>query len=480
MTVLRETIRVKRPAAEAFAYVADFTTTTEWDSTAKKARKLTPGPVERGTRFLVTCAMPLGTIDIEYEVAELDPPNKIVLRGNSRFFDIKDTITFTESGTTTQIVYQAQFHFGPVIKSLAGAMEPGLKRMGKASVKGLKEALDDKFPAPKLTGKDATADKLVLPKLARFTRLGYRRGRKHWNPVSADMRGKHVVITGSSTGLGFASAMELARRGADLTLVMRNKARAEEVKREIAAETGNGSIALEMADLSLLAEVDALVARLKDRGQPIDVLINNAGALYNEWQATSEGIERSVALLLLSPFRLTLGLKPLLAAADEARVINVVSGGMYSQKLSVKRLVSKEDEEFSGATAYARAKRALMVVTRHWARAWRKEGIVVNAMHPGWADTPGVKTSLPTFHALTRLVLRSPDEGADTIVWLAAATEAGKLSGQLLLDREPQTQYLLKDTRETAAERKKLFSFLDAYVPAAHDDAAPLPTAKAS
>ena len=153
---------------------------------------------------------------------------------------------------------------------------------------------------------------------------------------------------------------------------------------------------------------------------------------------------------------------------------------MYSQKLSVKRLVAKEDEDFAGATVYARAKRALMVVTRHWARTWRKDGIVVNAMHPGWADTPGVQTSLPTFHALTRFVLRSPDEGADTIVWLAAATEAGKLSGQLLLDREPQTQYLLKGTEENAAERKKLLKFLDAYAPAANETAAPLPTAKAS
>ncbi|TDG11908.1 SDR family NAD(P)-dependent oxidoreductase [Seongchinamella unica] len=480
MTVLKETIQVKRPATEAFAYLADFTTTTEWDATAREAAKLTPGPIATGTRFLVTCAMPVGSVDIEYEVAELDAPRKIVLRGRSRFFDIEDTITFTESGGTTRIDYQAQFDFKPLIRPFVGAMEPGLRRMGKASLKGLKQALDDRFPTPKLSGEDATADKLVLPKLARFTRLGYLRGRKRWNPVSADLRGKHVVITGSSTGLGFASAMELAHRGADLTLVMRNKARAEEVKRDILAETGNGNVALEIADLALLAEVDALVSRLLERGRPIDVLINNAGALYNEWQATSEGIERTVALLLISPYRLTLGLKPLLAAAGDARVINVVSGGMYSQKLSVDRLVAKEGEEFSGATVYARAKRALMVVTRHWARAWRQDGIVVNAMHPGWADTPGVKTSLPTFYAVTRFALRSPDEGADTIVWLAAATEAGKLSGQLLLDREPQTQYLLKGTEETAAERKKLLKFLDAYAPTAGATAASMPRAKAS
>ena len=472
MTVLRETIRVKRPAEAAFTYVADFTTTAEWDATAKEARKLTAGPVAVGTRFLVTCAMPLGTIDIEYEVAELTPPERIVLRGKSRFFDITDTISFSQTGATTRIDYEAAFEFRTFIKPFTGAMQSGLQQMGKESLAGLKAALDDRFPAPRLSGDDETVDKLVIPKLARFTRLGYKRGLKRWNPVSADLRGKHVVITGSSTGLGFASAMELARRGADLTLVMRNEARAQEVKREILAETGNANVDLEITDLSLLAEVDSLVSRLQATGRPIDVLINNAGALFNEWQETSEGIERSVALLLLSPYRLTLGLKPLLAAAGRSRVINVVSGGMYSQKLSMKHLVSPKTEKFSGATAYARAKRALMVVTQRWATQWRKDGITVNAMHPGWADTPGVETSLPTFHAVTRFALRSPAEGADTIVWLAAATEAAKLSGQLLLDREPQTLYLVKGTRESAQERKKLFEFLEQYTPV---EAAELP-----
>ena len=151
------------------------------------------------------------------------------------------------------------------------------------------------------------------------------------------------------------------------------------------------------------------------------------------------GLDASAALLLLSPYRLTLGLKPLLEAAGRSRVINVVSGGMYSQKLSMKNLVATSAENFSGAVAYARAKRALMIVTQQWSKEWREAGISVNAMHPGWADTPGVETSLPRFHSLTRFALRSPLEGADTIVWLAAATEAHKLNGQLLLDREPQT-----------------------------------------
>ncbi len=86
---------------------------------------------------------------------------------------------------------------------------------------------------------------------------------------------------------------------------------------------------------------------------------------------------------------------------------------------------------------------------------------MVNAMHPGWADTPGVETALPAFHKLTRYILRSPEEGADTIVWLAAATEADELSGKLFLDREPRTTHLLARTREAPMEREKLMAFME-------------------
>ena len=104
-----------------------------------------------------------------------------------------------------------------------------------------------------------------------------------------------------------------------------------------------------------------------------------------------------------------------------------------------------------------------MIVTQQWANEWAGDGIVVNAMHPGWAETRGVETALPTFHRITRPLLRTPEQGADTIVWLAVATEAGALNGQLLLDREPRTAHLKASTREPAAERKHLMAILAAY-----------------
>ena len=278
--------------------------------------------------------------------------------------------------------------------------------------------------------------------------------------MTASIKSKHVVITGASSGLGYATAQELARRGADLTLVVRDRVKAEKAVSDLQAETGNCNIHYELADLSLMADVDSLIERMKKRGRPIDVLVNNAGALFNPRSETNEGLEQSFALLLLSPYRLTEGLKPLLLMASSPRVINVVSGGMYSQALNVEQLLAPDTPAYSGSEAYARQKRALMVLTQEWAADWEGEGIVVNAMHPGWADTPGVRSALPQFRKLTRHVLRSSEEGADTIVWLAVATEAGSVSGKLFLDRAEHTTHLLSKTKGSRQETEKLMDFL--------------------
>jgi NAD(P)-dependent dehydrogenase (short-subunit alcohol dehydrogenase family) len=275
------------------------------------------------------------------------------------------------------------------------------------------------------------------------------------------------VITGATSGLGLATAQALAARGAELTLVARDASKAQRVAQELARRFGNERIGVEIAELSLLQDVRALAARLLKKGKAIDVLVNNAGALINPREETAEGLEKTFALLLLSPYLLTEHLHPLLAKAASqrgaARVVNVLSGGMYTQKIRVDDLQS-EQGIYSGSVAYARAKRGLMILTEEWARRWARDGIVVNAMHPGWADTPGVLTALPAFHRVTKQVLRTPEEGADTIVWLAAATEAGKVSGEFWLDRRPHAQHVLPGTRETPAERRRLLKALAAFI----------------
>ncbi len=462
MILLHEKIDVQRPVHEAFAYISDFRTAQEWDATAFAASKLTPGKVDVGTEFDVACELPVGSVTLRYTVVAIDPDRRIELHGSCGLFDVDDIITFEPTSSGTHIDYRASFTFKGVLTAAEKVMQAGMKKMGKESLQGMKDALEDQWDAPEIGAANRRADKLVLPGLARFSRLGYTRGRKHWQPISAYMGDKHVVITGASAGLGLATAYRLADMGAELTLVIRNEAKAKALVDDLRRESGNDRIHVEIADLSLLADVKRLVQRLKRKGKPIDVLVNNAGALFNPWGETSEGLEQSFALLLLSPYRLTLGLKPLLLKADAPRVVNVVSGGMYSQKLEVRKLIARP-EGYSGSVAYARAKRALMVMTEKWAEEWADEGIVVNAMHPGWADTPGVESALPGFHKLTKRILRSPEEGADTIVWLTAATEAGKASGKLFLDREPRTTYLLSSKVEDDGEREALFEFLETF-----------------
>lgn len=461
MIELHEKIDVSRPLPEVFRYVADFRTTAEWDATAFAAEKCSPGPPAVGTRFSVRCALPLGSLALDYTLTHMETDRALELVGHSRLMSVHDTIHFSEHEGGTHIDYRARFELKTPLKSLEGRLQAGLERMGRRSIEGLRAALEDRYPPPRASAGTRRADRWVLPGVAHFSRWGYRRGRRRWNPLSADLHGRHVVITGASSGIGLATAEALAARGAQLTLVIRDESKAQPLLRELERETGNHQLHVELADLSLLREVDRLSQVLLHKGRPVDVLINNAGALFNEHAQTAEQVERSLALLLLSPWRLTGNLLPLLGPGS--RVLNVVSGGMYTQKLRVDRL-EMPPEHFDGSVAYARAKRALMVLTEQWAEDWAARGITVNAMHPGWADTPGVRKALPGFHRLTRRILRSPAEGADTLIWLAAATEAGLVSGQLFLDREPRSPYLLKSTREAPAERARLQGALQSWL----------------
>jgi NAD(P)-dependent dehydrogenase (short-subunit alcohol dehydrogenase family) len=458
MIKLQETIHVNRQPADIYIYLKNFASCAEWDPTVIEAKLTSAGPITVGSEFRVKCALPVGSITLNYTIEELIENEKIVLRGTSRFFEVLDTIQIQSTAGAVHLIYTAEFEFNGALASLEKQFRPGLIKMGEESIQhGLKIALDDNFPAPTQSRKSSLEDKLIVPGISRFTRRGYRLGRKIWNPVSANITGKHVLLTGSTAGLGLSAARQLASMGASLTLVARDKQKGQDLVAELKQATGNTDIHLELADLALMSDTDRLINRLKKRATPIDVCINNAGALFNEWAQTAEGLERSFALLLLSPYRLLLGIKPLLSAGS--RVINVVSGGMYTQKLNVDELHTRS-RGYTGAVAYARAKRAMVVLTEELAREWDEDHIVVNSMHPGWAATPGVESSLPAFYRLTQPLLRTPEEGADTMVWLAAATEAGKATGQLFLDREPHNTHLLTSTRESDQERAQLLEMM--------------------
>ena len=461
---LDETIVVQRPLHEVFAYISEFSRIEEWDPAVARGRRLTEGPLGVGSQFRID--MKAG-FSLRYTVIEWEQDRRLLMTVDSRPFTAREEIFFTRTTSGTRVRYVATFEFVAPLACLLKTFPGVMDRVGKSAMAGMQRALEDRFETPRAAWSTAVADRLVLPGMLAFTRFGYRAARRSWNPVSAYLRDRHVLVTGATSGLGLATAEALAARGAELTLVARDRAKARDVVRDLKRRFGNPRIHVEIADLGLLADVRALVARLLAKGRPIDVLVNNAGALINPREETAEGLEKSFALLLAGPYVLTEGLKPLLkeaaAARGDARVVNVLSGGMYTQKIHVEDLESRQGE-YSGSVAYARAKRGLLIVTEEWARRWAKDRIVVNAMHPGWADTPGVESALPEFHRVTEKVLRSPEEGADTIVWLAAATEAGKVSGEFWLDRRPRLKHVLPDTRETPEERRKLMRALARYL----------------
>jgi len=302
------------------------------------------------------------------------------------------------------------------------------------------------------------ADRSVIGGMAGFTRLGYALRSRNWAPLPR-MDRRTVILTGGTSGLGRAAAEQLAALGAQIVLVARNEEKAARATAEIRETTGNAQVRYDLADLSLVTEVNALADRLLAEHRAIHVLINNAGALFNDREETNEGVELTLATNVLSGFVMTNRLLPRLSESAPARIVNVSSGGMYTQGVSLGNLQWTRGE-YNGSKAYARTKRMQVILTEMWADMLEGTGVTTNAMHPGWADTPGLDASLPGFRRFTGPLLRTASQGADTITWLAASHEVTWHSGGFYLDRQPHLTNVLPGTDLSADERRDLWQSL--------------------
>ena len=302
---------------------------------------------------------------------------------------------------------------------------------------------------------DTLLDSTVL---LSYTRIGYalRQGMWRATDIDVDMTGKTCIVTGANSGLGFVTAQQLAALGASVTMIARDAVKGQSAQAEVIARTENPNVYLDVVDLSSLDAVHHFATRFLDREERLDVLINNAGVLLPQKKLSVDGIELSFATNVLGPFLLTSLLIPLLEQSTPARVIFVSSGGMYTQKLDVDDLQS-ESNEFNGTVAYAQHKRAQVILTELWAERLTGTGITVNAMHPGWVDTPGVRTSLPTFWKVMRPFLRTPAQGADTIIWLAVAPRLASESGKFWFDRRQRETHKLARTVSSPQDRQRLW-----------------------
>ncbi|XP_057223382.1 dehydrogenase/reductase SDR family member 12 isoform X1 [Malurus melanocephalus] len=299
--------------------------------------------------------------------------------------------------------------------------------------------------------------------LREYTRGGYESASKHFNPadVEVDVAGRSFLVTGANSGIGKATAKEIARRGGTVHLVCRNKERAEVAKEEIVTETGNQNIFLHIVDISNPKEIWKFAEKFRNEHK-LNVLINNAGCMVNNRELTEDGLEKNFATNTLGTYIMTTALLPLLEKEADSRVITVSSGGMLVQKLNISDLQSGNGP-FDGTMVYAQNKRQQVVLTEQWAKAHRN--IHFSVMHPGWADTPAVRSSMPDFYERMKNSLRTDAQGADTVLWLAVSAEATKLpSGLFFQDRQAVPTHLpLAWTHSSPADEEKLMEVLEEF-----------------
>jgi NAD(P)-dependent dehydrogenase (short-subunit alcohol dehydrogenase family) len=290
--------------------------------------------------------------------------------------------------------------------------------------------------------------------VATFTNLGYLIHARRFEPIQADLSGRVAVVTGANGGLGLETSRQLAAYGAHVVMVGRNKDKLQK-----ASESIEGATSIAVADLGLLGDIRRLADHILESTQRIDILINSVGVLLPERAMTEEGLEATFVTDLAGHFLLTNLLLPRLVASAPARVINVSSGGMYSARIDPGDL-QFERRRYTGTGAYASAKRGQVILTMMWASRFPDLDVTFHSLHPGWARTEGVATSLPTFNRVMKPLLRTPAQGADTIVWLATAEEPGHTSGQFWFDRSVAPIHLTESTRETAEDRVQLWQRL--------------------
>jgi len=245
------------------------------------------------------------------------------------------------------------------------------------------------------------------------------------------MKDKVVMVTGANSGIGKAASLALAKMGATVIMVARNKERGEAARSDIIGKSRNNSVDLLLADLSSLESVRQLAVDFRRKYSKLHVLINNAGLFNQRRRVTVDGYENTFATNYLAPFLLTNLQLDLLKASAPTRIINVSSVGHYNGHINFEDLNLEND--YGGWKAYGQSKLALVLFTHELAKKLQGTGVTVNAVHPGTVAT-NIWTRpfgpVGFIMALPKLFMTSPEKGAETIVYLASSPDAKGLNGE--------------------------------------------------
>ncbi|MEM9454109.1 MAG: SDR family oxidoreductase [Myxococcota bacterium] len=246
------------------------------------------------------------------------------------------------------------------------------------------------------------------------------------------LAGKTVLITGATNGIGKATALELARAGAQTLIVGRDAFKTERCRAEIADLSGNRNVKALIADLSIRSAIDHLAAQVRDGWSTLDVLINNAGGMQPRQLLSVDGVELTFAINHLAYFQLTVALYPLLAAAPSARIINVTTD--WHKKGTIDWSNLQGEKSWDSAALYYDTKLANVLFTYELARRLRHTSITANCVHPGavqsgfWEGQPGAMAKF--FRFMSPLMFLSPQKGAEPLVHLATSPDLKGSSGE--------------------------------------------------
>ncbi len=251
------------------------------------------------------------------------------------------------------------------------------------------------------------------------------------------MQGKTVVATGATSGIGEAAILALARMGARIVLVARDEKRAESTLNKLEAIAPGRGYRLHLADLSSMAETRRVGLQIAASEPRVDVLINNAGAIYSDRRVTPEGLELTFALNHMAYFLMTAALRERLVASAPARIVSTSSTAHIGARLDFSDLQSARG--YGGLKVYGRSKLANILFTRELARRLAGTGVTANCLHPGvvatrFGDSAGGWAS--RLFPLLRPFFISPEKGAETLVYLASSPEVSNVTGQYFANRK--------------------------------------------
>jgi NAD(P)-dependent dehydrogenase (short-subunit alcohol dehydrogenase family) len=252
-----------------------------------------------------------------------------------------------------------------------------------------------------------------------------------------DLKDRICIVTGASSGIGRVTALELARGGATLVLVCRNRSKGETTEAEIRSATGNSAVHLICGDLSSQNEIRQVVKSFKERFGSLHVLVNNAGALICERKTTADGIEMTFGLNHMGYFLLTTLLLGVLEKSAPSRIVNVASSAHAAARNIPDDI--QNPARYSSLMAYAQSKLANIMFTYELSRRLEGKEVTVNCLHPGgvnssfYNDTTGM---IRAYYSLFGWAMRSPEKGAETVVYLSADQEVRGITGKYFKDRK--------------------------------------------